>query len=454
MRAVYLIPMTDLIGALKFELICLSSIAGLGLAGGMFWNAPLPFLLVGMLIYAGWHLFHLIRLAYLIQTGKQLDTYFPPGLWAIVYKNTHLLKKRSRKRKRRLSRFFKRFTESATAFPDAAVILGHDDDIEWCNPAAAELLGISWPQAAGLNVVQAVGDPVFEEYLGKEDQAHPLEFASPVDQTKILSIYITPFGKKSQRLLIAQDITRSYYVDRMRRDFIANASHELRTPLTVIRGFLEVWDASESKSLEKTQPVKLMLEQTERMEQTISDMLMLSHLEYDDKPVAETAVAIPALLDSITKEATALSGDKGHKINVFIEEQRHLYGSLAELRDAFSNLVFNAVRHTPPRTQIDISWVPHQDGAQLVVRDSGEGIAARHIPRLTERFYRIDPGRSRTSGGTGLGLAIVKHVLTRHEGELQVSSEVGKGSTFSCIFPDKRLVDPVAEIASGAVLKK
>ena len=197
-----------------------------------------------------------------------------------------------------------------------------------------------------------------------------------------------------------------------------------------------------------------MLEQTERMEQTITDMLTLSHLEYDDKPAAETVVAIPALLNSIVKEATALSGDMGHEINVSIEEERNLYGNLAELRDAFSNLVFNAVRHTPPRTHIDVSWVPHQDGAQLEVRDNGEGIPARHIPRLTERFYRIDPGRSRESGGTGLGLAIVKHVLTRHEGELQISSEVGKGSAFSCIFPHRRLVEPVAEIASGAVVKE
>ena len=440
------IPIAHLKGPLRFELICLSCVAGLGAAGAAFWGAPLAFTLIGILIYTGWHLFHLARLSYLIQTGYPLQDSFPPGLWEIVYKNAYTLKKRSRKRKRRLARFLKRFTESAAALPDAAVIIGQDNDIEWCNPAAAELLGLYWPHAAGQNLAQAVGDPVFEEYLYSENQAHTLEFPSPVDQTKILSLYITPFGKKRQHLLIARDITRSYYVDRMRRDFIANASHELRTPLTVIRGFLEVWDTQEiSPPQQLQQPIELMLEQTRRMEQTINDMLTLSHLEYDDKPSAETNVEIPTLLNSIVKEATALSGEMEHKINVCFAEERHLYGNATELRDAFSNLIFNAVRHTPPRTQVEVSWTPHEDGAQLIVKDSGEGIPARHIPRLTERFYRIDPARSRDSGGTGLGLAIAKHVLTRHEGELHISSEVGKGSIFTCIFPNRRLVEPVME---------
>jgi len=427
---------------LKFEIICLVGIAALGTAGGMVWDAALPCLLAGIVIYAGWHLFNLLRLAHLIRTGKKFQEKFPPGLWAVVYKNAFTLRRQSRKRRRKLSRFLKRFTESAAALPDAAVIIGQYGDVEWCNPAAADLLGVSWPSAASRSLVQLVREPVLREYLEESDQDRPLEFPSPVDQSKILSVYTTPFGKKHQRLLIARDITRTYYVDRMRRDFIANASHELRTPLTVIRGFLEVWNAGSKDYASMERSVDLMLKQTKRMEETINDMLTLSRLEYSDEPVSTATVSVPPLLDSILREATALSGDKGHSISVSIEDDRNLTGDASKLRDAFSNLVFNAVRHTPPRTRIRMTWRPCDEGTQLEVEDSGEGIAARHIPRLTERFYRVDPARSRDSGGTGLGLAIVRQVLDRHDAELKITSKVGEGTTFSCIFPGKRLVAP------------
>ncbi len=427
---------------LRFEIICLFGIAALGFVGGALWNTTLTFLLAGMLAYTGWHLFNLVRLSHFILSGKKFRESYPPGLWAVVYKNAFTLRRQSRKRRRKLSRFFKRFTESAAALPDAAVVVGQYGDVEWSNPAAADLLGVTWPQAAGRNLAQLVRDPVFKEYLEAAQQDRPLEFPSPVDQTKILSVYTTPFGKKHQRLLIARDITRTYYVDRMRRDFIANASHELRTPLTVIRGFLEVWDSQEQISANQSRPVDLMLEQTRRMEGTIDDMLTLSRLEYSDEPISNATVSMPALLDSIVKEATALSGDNGHVISVDIEDDRHLKGDAAKLREAISNLVFNAVRHTPPLTTIRIIWSPCDDGAQLIVEDSGEGIPARHIPRLTERFYRVDPGRSRDSGGTGLGLAIVRQVLERHDAELQISSSIGAGSTFTCIFPENRVVAP------------
>jgi len=427
---------------LRFEIICLIGIALLGFLGSALWNATLPFLLAGFLAYTGWHLFNLIRLSHLILSGKKFQDSYPPGLWAVVYKNAFTLRRQSRKRRRKLSRFFKRFTESAAVLPDAAVIVGQYGDVEWSNPAAADLLGVTWPQAAGRNLAQLVRDPVFKEYLEAVQQDRPLEFPSPVDQTKILSAYTTPFGKKHQRLLIARDITRTYYVDRMRRDFIANASHELRTPLTVIRGFLEVWDSQEQISQNQSRPVGLMLDQTRRMEGTIDDMLTLSRLEYSDEPISDATVSMPALLDSIVKEATALSADSGHVISLDIEDDRNLKGDAAKLREAISNLVFNAVRHTPPRTTIRMIWSPCDDGAQLIVEDSGEGIPARHIPRLTERFYRVDPGRSRDSGGTGLGLAIVRQVLERHDAVLQISSSIGAGSTFTCIFPENRVVAP------------
>lgn len=424
----------------KFEIICMTGIFLLGMIGGVVWDDPFPWVFAGVALYAAWHLYNLIRLSHLIQSGKKYDGSYPPGLWWIVYKNAFTLRKQSRKRRRKVSLFFKRFTESAAALPDAAIILDQSGDIEWSNPAAGDFLGVTWPYSAGHSLAQLVKNPVFSEYLDGEDKSRPLEIPSPVDQTKILSVYTTPFGDKHQSLLVARDITRTYYVDRMRRDFVANASHELRTPLTVIRGYLEVWRSGNQVPPELSRPVDLMMEQTRRMEETISDMLTLSRLEYSDEPLPATAISVAELLDSIAKEARALSGEKNHDINVEVEDTRNLSGDAAKLRDAFSNLVFNAVRHTPPRTRIRILWVPSDDGADLVVEDGGEGIAARHIPRLTERFYRIDPGRSRDSGGTGLGLAIVRQVLERHEAELHIFSKVGAGSTFTCSFPGKRLI--------------
>lgn len=436
---------------LKFEIICISGIFMLGMIGGVVWEKALLWVLAGIALYGTWHLYNLIRLAYFILSGNKFQGRYPPGLWGVVYNNAFTLRKQSRKRRRKLTRFFKRFTESAAALPDAAVVIGQNGDVEWSNPAAADLLGVRWPNNAGHSLAQLVRNPVFSEYLDGDEQANALELPSPVDQTKILSVYATPFGRKHQRLLIARDITRTYYVDRMRRDFIANASHELRTPLTVIRGFLEMWDSQGQVPPELSRSVDLMMEQTKRMEGTINDMLTLSRLEYGDEPVSTATVSVPPLLDSIFKEATALSGDKGHLISVSIEDDRNLKGDAAKLRDAFSNLVFNAVRHTPPRTRIRMTWRPCGEGALLEVEDSGEGIAARHIPRLTERFYRVDSARSRDSGGTGLGLAIVRQVLDRHDAELQISSKVGEGTTFSCIFPGKRLAtsgeDPGADPA-------
>lgn len=426
----------------KFEIICMTGIFMLGMIGDVVWDDPLHWVFAGVILYAAWHLYNLIRLSHLIQSGKKYDGSYPPGLWWIVYKNAFTLRKQSRKRRRKLSRFFKRFTESAAALPDAAVILDQSGDIEWSNPAAGDLLGVTWPYSAGHSLAQLVKNPVFSEYLDGEDKNRPLEIPSPVDQAKILSVYTTPFGKKYQSLLVARDITRSYYVDRMRRDFVANASHELRTPLTVIRGYLEVWRSGNQVPPALSRPIDLMMEQTRRMEETISDMLTLSRLEYSDEPLSATAISVAELLDSIAKEARALSGEKNHDIEVVVEDTRNLSGEAAKLRDAFSNLVFNAVRHTPPRTRIRILWVPADDGADLVVEDGGEGIAARHIPRLTERFYRVDPGRSRDSGGTGLGLAIVRQVLDRHEAELQILSKVGAGTAFRCIFPPQRLIVP------------
>ncbi len=397
------------------------------------------FLLLVIVLLAGystWHVYHLRLLNRQLEHKQFPQSRYPRGSWGQLYKLVARLDKRGRKHKRRLSRFHKRFAESASAFPDAVVILGRDNRIEWCNPASATLLGLHWPEVQNKNFSASIDDLVVTEYLRRQQFARPLELPSPVMPSKIVSLGITRFGKKRQKLVVARDITASYNLNRVRRDFVANASHELRTPLTVIRGFLEDLDAPDTGREQWSRAVQLMQRQAKRMEGTIDDLMSLSRLEMDTEKPSYGEVAIPELIVSIIDEARSLSGEKQHQINANISNDIWLLGVESELYSAFSNLIFNAIRHTAIRTKVHICWLAQDGGAVFSVKDEGEGIAARHIPRLSERFYRVDAGRSRDSGGgTGLGLAIVKHVLERHDSELNIDSTVGHGSTFSCYFP-------------------
>jgi two-component system phosphate regulon sensor histidine kinase PhoR len=249
--------------------------------------------------------------------------------------------------------------------------------------------------------------------------------------------------------MLVEDITQARRLEQMRRDFVANVSHELRTPLTVINGYLETFiDSGDDCCLPWRQPMRRMHEQTERMLHLIEDLLILSRLETEGAQRPEHPVPVPELLHSVAEDALGLSGQRGHKIRVEADSELWLRGSEPELRSAFSNLIFNAVRHTPDRGEIVIRWYANEAGLHLEVEDDGEGIPATHIPRLTERFYRVDRGRARSHGGTGLGLAIVKHVLNRHEGRLRINSQVGVGSIFSCDFPAQRRLK--RQLASAA----
>jgi two-component system phosphate regulon sensor histidine kinase PhoR len=274
-----------------------------------------------------------------------------------------------------------------------------------------------------------------EEFIDAGDYSRPLEIAPDHNRAIMLSLRITPFGeRKRQRLIVARDVTTVYHLNMIRRDFVANASHELRTPLTVLTGFLETLSDSELTPEAHKRPIELMVNQSERMRSIVEDLLMLSRLEMDDRSEDIGPVDIPKELELIIDEAEALS-EKCHEFKADIDRDLLVLGNQLELRSAFSNLVFNAVTHTPPGTRVHIEW--HRKGFTPVfsVTDDGEGIAQQHIPRLTERFYRIDKARSRASGGTGLGLAIVNHVLNRHSARLFIASELGRGSTFTCRFP-------------------
>lgn len=393
-----------------------------------------------LLPYLARHLHHLVRLTTLIHRHHRLSPPFPIGLWGELYRTIAQYQQRARKGRQRQIRFSRRFREAANAVPDALVILDRQHRIEWANPAAASLLNIHWPDDAGHLVFDRTGHldlPVFED---RQDLSGPLEMIPEHDRALMLSLHIAPFGeRKRQRLLIGRDITKVYHLNMIRRDFVANASHELRTPLTVIAGFLENLKDAPTTPAGHRRPLSLMHNQATRMRSIIEDLLTLSRLEMNDRIPEQHAVTadVPSILQLIVLEAQALSEGQ-HQMTLDVDESLMLLGEERELRSAFSNLIYNAVRHTPPGTQIRIYWGRGAEGPELRVQDEGPGIAPEHLPRLTERFYRVDKARSRDSGGTGLGLAIVKHILNRHGGRLSIASELGRGSTFSCMFPDSR----------------
>jgi len=405
----------------------------LGMDTAWFWLlAVLPYILRS--------LYYLIRLTRLIRRQHRLAPPFPRGLWGEVYRSIARYQQRARKGRKRQIRFSRRFREAANAVPDALVILNKQLRIDWANPAATRLMNIHWPEDDGQLFTDILNNPELDEFIETSEYMRPLDIAPEHNRAIMLSLRITPFGeRKKQRLVVGRDITKIYHLNMIRRDFVANASHELRTPLTVIAGFVENLIDTPTTPITHRRPLTLMHNQTERMCSIIEDLLTLSRLEMDEKPGEQRAADIPDELHLIMQEAQALSGGQ-HRFEIEVDDALLLLGSEPELRSAFSNLVFNAIKHTPAGTRIRVRWNSAEDGPIFAVEDDGPGIATEHLPRLTERFYRVDRARSRESGGTGLGLAIVKHVLNRHEARLTISSEPGRGSIFSCRFPTNRII--------------
>ncbi len=398
--------------------------------------------IVALGIYVAKHAYYLIRLGYLIQREAQISPPYPPDIWGLIYKELARHRMRSRKRKRTLNRFASRFRKVASSIPDGLIILNKSGQVDWANPATSQLLGIGWPRNEGMRLTQLLPVEGLQEYLDAPDYHKPIEFPSPANKALIVSLRITPFGsKKAQNLAVVRNITEVYHLNQTRRDFVSNVSHELRTPLTVINGFLENLSDNEMLPFQR-RPFELMLQQSERMNSIINDLLTLSRLEMANAARSEKPVMVAELLLKILDQAKALADQKGgDSFTSDIDNALCLVGEEHELQSAFSNLIFNAVIHTPPHTRISVSWKREGQTACLRVEDSGPGIEQQHIPRLTERFYRVDKARSRQSGGTGLGLAIVKHIIARHDGELRISSQPGTGSQFICAFPEEMVLE-------------
>jgi two-component system phosphate regulon sensor histidine kinase PhoR len=433
--------------AARAGLIAPASVAALTL---MVWAAAGPrwalgFLALGAAAIIGFHLWHLDRLSRWARDSLDAPVPEGRGCWAAAFSALH---RRARVRKayqRDLAQTIERFRSAAAAVPDGMVVLDEANRIRWMNPKAAEQLHIDAVRDIGQPLANFVRQPEFIRYLDAGDYSEPVVVDAQREASQTLSLQIVPFGAE-ERLLISHDVTRIEAVARMRRDFIANVSHELKTPLTVVAGFLETIQELNLEPRKRERYVELMREQASNMQRLVDDLLTLSALESEPSVRPETAFAIVPLLSEVSADAKALS-DHRHTVVLDIGEQATVSGSRDELASAFNNLVSNAVRYTPEGGTITLAWRVDEGGRGMFsVTDTGIGIAPEHIPRLTERFYRVDRSRSRATGGTGLGLAIVKHVLLRHQAELDVTSEPGKGSTFTVILPAQRVEPDVAAL--------
>jgi len=422
------------------EIWILAGIAVASLFFGALTGRPFLIAAFGFGFYIAWTLRYLRLLHRWLLDRRAGDIPEAGGLWGEVFDEIRKLVKQASRRQDQLSGMLTRFQKAASAMPDAVVVLSQDDDIEWANRSAAKLLGIRYPRDVGVRLPNLMREPDFADYLQRGEYAETLEITSPEYRDVHVSIQITPFGS-SQKLVIGRDVTRITRLEQMRRHFVANVSHELRTPLTVLGGYVETlrqMDEIKMKDLKKH--LDIMHEQSGRMQRLVADLLTLSKLETAAPPAQDETVDVTKLLESLKEQAELLSGEQRHRITVETDHSLGLHGSREELTSAFSNLINNAVRYTPAGGAIRLIWHAVGDNAEFTVSDTGEGIAARHIPYLTERFYRVDTARSRASGGTGLGLSIVKHVLLRHDAKLEIESEVGRGSTFRCIFPEHRVM--------------
>ncbi len=358
------------------------------------------------------------------------------GLWAELLARLQRYKDKASARKKKYHRLLREVRESTGALSDAGIILNSDNEVQWLNPAATRLLGLEAARDVGQRIDNLVRHPDFVAYLNGPDDGGIL-IPAPKDPAGRLSVQIIPYSRK-QRLAIFRDVTHEYRLERTRRDFVANASHELRSPLTVFGGYLDAMLDDESIPEAWDAPLTEMQRQVDRMARIIRDLLELSRLESMDGQAARDFVDVSRMLKAIVEEFRQSSRDLSFEIDV--DDSLALLGDETQLHSIFYNLINNAVRFTPDTGRIQITWKSAPDGGRFAVQDSGIGIPEELIPRVTERFFRIDPGRSRAAGGTGLGLAIVKHALQRHGAALTISSQLERGSTFSCEFPRDRVV--------------
>lgn len=418
----------------------LLGLIALGLIIGAITNIviALIFICLGLIIYIAIQLHWMHALQHWLQSPTVYNVPEGSGQWESIFSALFQHQRKNFKTEADLASALEGFKRATNALPDGVVVLNHRHEIEWCNPPAEMLLGLELQKDVSQPIQNLVRYAEFISYLYSKNYLEPVTVKSIRSTEAILQIQLIEFGK-SQKLMICRDISMQEKIDTMRRDFIANVSHELRTPLTVVGGFLEtLMDTKGAVKKSSRNYFDMMITQTNRMRLIIEDLLTLSKIESNNEVPETTVIDMQQLLEQIYNEAKALSNGK-HTVQLEAEKDLNLKGSVEELLSAFTNLVSNAVRYSPEDGTVTIGWASKNNSAVFSVKDTGIGIEAKHIARLTERFYRVDNSRSRETGGTGLGLAIVKHILTRHKAKLDIKSQVGKGSTFSIVFPSSRM---------------
>jgi two-component system, OmpR family, phosphate regulon sensor histidine kinase PhoR len=392
----------------------------LGLAIGWLFNSPWAGLAIALTIHLAWQLANLFRLEWWLRHRSYADAPDVGGVWGEIIAQIVRLHRRKRFHKQRFVQLIRQLQRSTAALPNGVVILNGQREIIWFNRMAGRLLNLRRTADLGLRIENLLREPEFAQYLAVQDYSNPVVIRPTTAEDCYLSLQVVPYGD-GQQLLLVSDVSRQMRLEAVRRDFVANASHELRSPLTVISGYLETLSQDPALDRDLQGPVTEMRRQADRMTGIIRDLLALSRLEETDEVVGGESLDISALVSMLRKDVLARSTHP-RDVRARIDSDAHLIGDEPEIHSAFSNLVDNAAKYT-----------------HFSVTDTGMGIPAEHIPRLTERFYRVDAGRSRSTGGSGLGLAIVKHVLQRHGAELEVQSTLGSGSTFTCHFPLQRV---------------
>jgi two-component system, OmpR family, phosphate regulon sensor histidine kinase PhoR len=376
------------------------------------------------------------RLIHWLRGSQESQAPRDTGFWGeIGYRVERSVRTRERETAQERIRL-SQFLSAIEASPNGVILIDAGEQIEWCNAVAADHFGLDPKRDLRQRVTNLVRAPAFVAYLQAGAFSEPVRFPAP-RRDRTLSVLVRRYGD-DKKIVLSQDVTAVEQSKAMRRDFVANVSHEIRTPLTVLTGFIETLRSLPLTDVERSRVLELMTQQAHRMDTLVGDLLTLAQLEGSPRPTAERWVAIGPLMLQVEADAKILSAGR-HKLSFAGDADLQIAGAEPELRSAVANLVNNAVRYTPEQGRIDVLWSVCADGTgKLSVCDTGPGVAREHLPRLTERFYRVDGSRSRDTGGTGLGLSIVKHVVQRHGGELDIQSELGKGSSFRLVFPAAR----------------
>jgi two-component system, OmpR family, phosphate regulon sensor histidine kinase PhoR len=415
----------------------LALVVMLGAGAGTLFDQIWVGIALALAVYLLLHLSDLLRVLHWLRRDEPTLAPEIAGPWGDLVAMIVRLYRRKQFHKRRLLRLLRELRRSTAAMPDGVVVLNPQAEILWFNRTAARLLGLRGKGDIGLRIENLVRSPEFVRYLRGGQYALPVILRSNVGVEQYLSIQIVPYGA-GQLLALVRDVTRQARLEAMRKDFVANASHELRSPLTVISGYLETLTQDPGIDATIVGPLQEMRRQALRMTGIVQDLLDLSRLEASDRAAPSEPIDVVALMSQLRRDLLARTVHPSQVV-MRADSNSKLLGEDELIHSAFANLVDNAAKYTPPDGSVQMRWWTDAEGGHFSVVDTGIGIAADHIPRLTERFYRVDSGRSRETGGSGLGLAIVKHVLQRHGAQLSIESQEGRGSSFTCHFPSERV---------------